>query len=301
MIFVILLIAKSYAEFYISAGVSLNQTNNLNISIQSQEKIFQDFTNTQTDTSLFLQQVPNDVIGSGGSAEMVDVYKTITSDNNYSLMDNNLEITANTKQSALSYNLSIGYKFLKNFRIDAEFRSASFKNELNAIIGNITNNQTINYEYSCDNYNIISRNSNCTYDSLSSTQHNEINFSGNLLNFPANNNYTMSLNNKINYYFANFFYDVPFSIYYFGFFGGFGAGIAQINLSATSNLPISLSGSAITPAYQYKVGTFYNINDNIKFLISLTHINTIGDVKFNNFTTQPISQNSVDFNLMYIL
>jgi hypothetical protein len=284
--------------------VSLNQNNNPNLNINSAPPdMFPDNTSsTEVDIGKFCTGCPNIDYHTGIGVDKVDVYQTITTNNNYSINSTNLEITSKSSTFSPSYNLAVGYRFLKNLRIDGEYRNSNFNSELNEIIGNITNNQMISYDYLCKNHSDAPEGSDCYYESLSYSDTNQVNFRDNLLNYTAQNNYTMSFKNKVNYYFVNFFYDTPFDVYNFGFFGGAGAGIASINLSTTTNLPLNLNGTSSTPAYQYKVGTYYKINgnDNVRFLVSLTHINTLGDIKFSSFTMKPISQNSVDFAMMFI-
>ncbi|MDR2008788.1 MAG: hypothetical protein LBQ34_07470 [Alphaproteobacteria bacterium] len=308
IIFLIIIfpIGQISAEVYFSAGAGLNQNSNLSININSAPKLFQDNTVSQeVDIGNICTQCPNfntnaDPNYPNHGVDLVDVYKTITINNNYSQAGNNLEIMAKSQKMTPSYNIAIGYKFLNNFRLDAEFRATNLTHEFNEILGDISNNQTISYEYSCQNHSEISEGDYCYYESLNYDSTNQVNFRGNLLNFTSYN-VASSVNNRINYYFINFFYDTDV-VFNIGFFGGGGFGQAQINLKTTSNLPLSLNGKVSTYAYQYKIGTFYNINgnENIRLNVSLTHINTVGKIKFSNLEMNPIAQNSVDFFIMLI-
>jgi len=308
MAFIILMISESFAEIYFSAGASLYKTNNLEINAKDDVKLYKDFTSMSSITENPIVICSKCTGGNGVSTDTHDfiIYRqTIKNEtSNYSASGFQINLPA-----SYAYSFAMGYRVKQNFRIEGEYRLANSKKQFNSLPTNFNAKQSIiiNNMHYCEgglgddpdicrnNYSVL--NSTTTYE-------NSFNFSEDLFSLiPQSNGEASYINfaNNISYYFLNFFYDAPVFRNYFGFFGGLGIGYAQIKLNTSSNLEIDLKGNAAAPAYQYKTGAYYNISDSFRLLLSFTHINTIGDIKFSNFTMQPISHNSIDFNLMYLL
>ncbi|MDR0484674.1 MAG: hypothetical protein LBH40_05300 [Alphaproteobacteria bacterium] len=320
-------IQKSFAgNIYFQTGVSLNSANNLKISTESQEKLFQDFTvdnTSQSEAFLICSKCP----GSNSTYPWFWIYKQmdIREITNFAMADNKINITsAISKQRTPSYSFSVGYKFLQNLRVEGEFRTLNLKSTLNELFANLNSSSHVRAEnnFFCSNSDNTGNNGTGTpngnpqkdptvYDctdfysqNFNSTEEYDINAFVNqdVLKLNPNDTFTINSSTAINYYFLNFFFDMPLSFYNIGIFTGVGAGMAQININSTTNLPIKLSGKASGLAYQYKVGTYYNIHgyENLRLLASLTNISTLGKIKSSTFELDTIKQSSVDFSLMYI-
>ncbi|MCL2566890.1 MAG: hypothetical protein FWE18_02180 [Alphaproteobacteria bacterium] len=298
--FTVINLQKSYAEFYFSAGISLSN-NTLEIANNGKTELFPSFTinSSQSNKELICSRCIIGDTGSGSSLYLSDVYKVIdrseTAD--YSVASYKIK-----NSQTPSYNFALGYMFLNNLRVEGEFKLASFKKNLESLQTKFKVNSNLNsqFSYICDN------NNRCPYAEMNYEENynNNYSVSSDIFSLIPNNGETpnIALSNNINYYFLNALYDIPV-MQYFGLFSGVGAGLAAIKLSSQSNISIDLNENSSFYAYQYKLGTYYNPynSQHLRLMLSFTSIHSIGDVKFNSFNVKPISQNSVDFSLMYIL
>ncbi|MCL2566767.1 MAG: hypothetical protein FWE18_01555 [Alphaproteobacteria bacterium] len=299
-------IQKSYAEFYFSAGASLSNNTNEIIN-NGKAELYPNFTvnSSQSNKELICENCY--LWDTPGGIEFGNLYNTKTETNNFSVSSYKIK-APNTP----SYTFAIGYIFLNNLRVEGEFRLSGMKKKLENLQTKINSNVNIQNIIECGaassgpgiNDSDIPR-CNELFSTLNTEENFDKNFYDNLFNYIANNNGEtpyISFANNINYYFMNVLYDIPV-MKYFGLFSGVGAGWATIKLTSNSNTTINLNGSSYFYAYQYKLGTYYipYKSQHLRLLFSFTSVNSIGNIKFNNFNVKPISQNSIDFSLMYIL
>jgi hypothetical protein len=289
------------AQWYLSAGTSLSN-NDLEISNTSSTPFYPEF-NTSSSYSSRELICEHCIVGDGdsGSIWSNDIYKEVSQNKTSTFKLQNL----NFKKSTPIYNFAVGYMMLANIRIEGEFKLISSKNSSNSVQSKFNVSSVIDTKtrYFCEGTStpvLCDEN----YGSHLNTETTEnINYTLNddlfkVIN--SSNAKVVDLSSNTNYYFANILYDAP--VYKsLGMFAGVGFGYASLKLGLKSNLGINLSGASNYFAYQYKLGTYYDYNKNFRFLISLTNINSIGNVKFSNFNVNPIRQNNIDFNIMYIL
>lgn len=203
-------------------------------------------------------------------------------------------VFASQNKRNLAFSGIFGYKFKNNLRVESEYRFIDFKTKLSGGIANANVHVDVDVDIKAPGFNM-------NYHDEQYINNLPMSLEGLMSESPGTVP-DVSFHHNAHLQFFNVMYDANITEK-FGAFAGAGLGfgfLAFYDVEYPEGTEVTIHpGQSRYFAYQYKLGLFYKLNNNIEFLISYTDINGINEANIGTFTYEQLHFKVVDFGVRY--